>query len=242
MKQLLFNIKRLNLYGCSLNLHNSSKKNKTMCIPSQSWNYTICIFSIGVAFAYHTRIRDGITFVRASEPSIMLTIYYNFHLSPPKNVRHPSKSWIEHWTNNKAFKSRFRPDSNCERFGRTETMEHVLHEHKHFSELLWNKLWEVWRSSSTIGPPTWCQGWSWDKLTWFTKFHIPYSVTSNTRSEEGCHIQTDEPAPLCATNNGSSAASCTPQFHSPKATFLPTIHWNCQKCQSHRNSVSTSRN
>jgi hypothetical protein len=111
-----------------------------MCIPSQSWNYTNCIFSIGVAPAYHTRIRDGIAFIQVSEPSIMLTIYYNFHLSPPKHARQPSKSSIEPWTNNKAFKSRFRSDSSCERFGRAETMEHLLCECKHFSELLWNKL------------------------------------------------------------------------------------------------------
>jgi hypothetical protein len=37
-------------------------------------------------------------------------------------------------------------------------------------------------------------------------------------------------------------ASCTPQLHSPKATLLPTIHWNCQICQTCENSVTTPRN
>jgi hypothetical protein len=36
-----------------------------------------------------------------------------------------------------------RPDLNCERCGRAETVEHPLCECEHFSELLWNRLGEA---------------------------------------------------------------------------------------------------
>jgi hypothetical protein len=44
------------------------------------------------------------------------------------------------WINNKAYKSRRRPDLGCERCGRTETMAHLLCECEHDSELLWDRL------------------------------------------------------------------------------------------------------
>jgi hypothetical protein len=46
------------------------------------------------------------------------------------------------WTNNKAYKSRLRPDPYCERCKRVETMEHLLCECEYYSEPLWNKLAE----------------------------------------------------------------------------------------------------
>jgi hypothetical protein len=47
------------------------------------------------------------------------------------------------WTDNKAFKSRMRPDPNCDRCGKTETMEHLLCECEYYSECLWNRLAEI---------------------------------------------------------------------------------------------------
>jgi hypothetical protein len=47
------------------------------------------------------------------------------------------------WTNNKAFKFCIKPDPNCEHCGHVETMEHLLCESEHYSELLWNRLGDV---------------------------------------------------------------------------------------------------
>jgi hypothetical protein len=48
------------------------------------------------------------------------------------------------WTNNKAYKSRMRPDPNCERCEKTETLEHLLCVCENYSEPLWSKLAIAW--------------------------------------------------------------------------------------------------
>jgi hypothetical protein len=47
-------------------------------------------------------------------------------------------------TNNKAYTSRMRPDPNCDRCGKTKTMEHLLCACENYSEPLWNKLADSW--------------------------------------------------------------------------------------------------
>jgi hypothetical protein len=47
------------------------------------------------------------------------------------------------WTNNKAFKPKMRNNHDCERCGGIETMEHVLCECLHYSQLLWIRLGEI---------------------------------------------------------------------------------------------------
>ncbi len=47
------------------------------------------------------------------------------------------------WTNNKAFKPKMRPGPNCDKCGEVETMEHLLCECMHYSQLLWDHLGEV---------------------------------------------------------------------------------------------------
>jgi hypothetical protein len=42
-------------------------------------------------------------------------------------------------TNNKVFKSRMRPDPNCERCNKVETIEHLLCDCEYYSEPLWSK-------------------------------------------------------------------------------------------------------
>jgi hypothetical protein len=99
--------------------------------------------SIGTAPAYSTRQRDGIDL---PERRTFTDAY--------KIVSHPSltsktKEIIFQvlnrtiWTNNKAHKSRRRPDPNCDRCGNQETMEHLLNECSHYAEPLWDKLSRV---------------------------------------------------------------------------------------------------
>jgi hypothetical protein len=44
------------------------------------------------------------------------------------------------WTNNKAFKSHVVDSPNCQRCGELETMEHLLLECEHYSQLVWTEL------------------------------------------------------------------------------------------------------
>ncbi len=97
--------------------------------------------AIGVAPSYHTRIRGGLA-VRPSQRDF--TNAYNILRLPTitSKTRETAFQILNHtiWTNNKAFKSRMRPDPNCERCKKVETMEHLLCECEYYSEPLWNKL------------------------------------------------------------------------------------------------------
>jgi hypothetical protein len=99
--------------------------------------------AIGVAPAYQTRIRDGLA-VRTSQRDF--TNAYNILRLPTitSKTRETAFQILNRtiWTNNKAFKSRLRPDPQCERCKKVETMEHLLCECDHYSEPLWNKLAE----------------------------------------------------------------------------------------------------
>jgi hypothetical protein len=99
--------------------------------------------SIGVAPAYQTRIRDGIA-IRPSQRAF--TRAYNLLRLPliTSKTRETAFQILNRttWTNNKAYKSRMRPDPNCERFSRMETMEHLSCECEYYSECLWNRLAE----------------------------------------------------------------------------------------------------
>jgi hypothetical protein len=99
--------------------------------------------AIGIAPAYHTRIRDGLT-VRPSQRDF--TNAYNILRLPTitSKTRETAFQILNRtiWTNNKAFKSRMRPDPHCERCKKVETMEHLLCECEFYSEPLWNKLAE----------------------------------------------------------------------------------------------------
>ncbi len=98
---------------------------------------------IGVAPSYHTRIRDGLA-VRPSQRDF--TNAYNILCLPTitSKTRETAFQILNRtiWTNNKAFKSRMRPDLFCERCKKVETMEHLLCECEYYSEPLWNKLAE----------------------------------------------------------------------------------------------------
>jgi hypothetical protein len=89
------------------------------------------------------RARRGPTIHKGNEPSIMLqptaTSIYNLQNSWDSLINPQSNSW----TNNKAYNSCMRPDSNCEWCDHAETMEHLLCECALQSELLWNKLGEA---------------------------------------------------------------------------------------------------
>ncbi len=94
-----------------------------------------------VAPAYRTRIRDNIA-IRPSQREFN-NAYHVLRLPVIT-----SKTWETAfqilnrtvWTNNKAYKSRMRPDLNCDRCGKPETMEHLLCEYENYSEPLWGKL------------------------------------------------------------------------------------------------------
>ncbi len=99
--------------------------------------------AIGVAPAYQTRIRDGIA-IRPSQRAF--TDAYNLLQLPliTSKTRETAFQILNKttWTNNKAFKSRRRPDPSCDRCGKVETMEHLLCECEYYSECLWNPLAE----------------------------------------------------------------------------------------------------
>jgi hypothetical protein len=87
----------------------------------------------GVAPAYHTRIRDGLA-VRPSQRDF--TNAYNIlHLPAITSKTRETAFQILNrtiWTNNKAFKSRMRPDPHCERCKKVETMKHLLCECEYY--------------------------------------------------------------------------------------------------------------
>jgi hypothetical protein len=100
--------------------------------------------SIGMAPAYQTRIRDGIA-IRPGQRAF--TNAYNLLRLPliASKTRETAFQILNRttWTNNKAFKSRMRPDPNCDRCGKTETLEHLLCECEFYSECLWNRLADI---------------------------------------------------------------------------------------------------
>jgi hypothetical protein len=106
-------------------------------------NREILDTAIGVAPSYQTRIRDGLA-VRPSQRDF--TNAYNIIRLPTitSKTRETAFQILNRtiWTNNKAFKSRLRPDPYCERCKNVETMEHLLCECEYYSEPLWNKLAE----------------------------------------------------------------------------------------------------
>jgi hypothetical protein len=101
--------------------------------------------TIGVAPAYRTRIREYIA-VRPTQ-RMFNNAYHVLCLPALTSKTHKTAFQILNhtiWTNNKAHKSRMRPEPNCERCGKTETMEHLLCESEKYSEPLWSKLAESW--------------------------------------------------------------------------------------------------
>jgi hypothetical protein len=106
-------------------------------------NREILDADIVVAPAFKTRIRDNLA-VRPSQRDF--TNAYNILRLPAitSKTREIAFQILNRtiWTNNKAFKSRSRPDPFCERCKKVETMEHLLCECEFYSELLWDKLAE----------------------------------------------------------------------------------------------------
>jgi hypothetical protein len=97
--------------------------------------------AIEVAPAYRTRIRDNIA-IRPSQ-RVFNNAYHVLQLPAIKSKTRETAFQILNrtiWTNNKAHKSRMRPDPNCDRCGKPETMEHLLCECEKYSEPLWGKL------------------------------------------------------------------------------------------------------
>jgi hypothetical protein len=83
--------------------------------------------TIGVAPAYRTRIRDNIAVCPIQR--MFNNAYHVLRLpAPTSKTCETAFQVLNHtiWTNNKAYKSRTRPDQNCERCGKTKTMEHLL--------------------------------------------------------------------------------------------------------------------
>jgi hypothetical protein len=116
---------------------NMSRRNKLLCRSTLDGE-------IGVAPAYHTRIRDNIQIRPTTQ------VFNNaFHLlrlpSLTSKTRETAFQILNRtvWTNNKAFKSRMRDNPNCERCGNLETMEHMVCECLHYAQPLWFKLGEV---------------------------------------------------------------------------------------------------
>jgi hypothetical protein len=99
--------------------------------------------AIGVAPAYHTRIRDNLA-IRPSQRDF--TNAYSILRLPTltSKTRKTAFQILNHtnWMNSKAFKSRMRLDPNCERCSKVEIMEHLLCECEYYSEPLWSKLAE----------------------------------------------------------------------------------------------------
>ncbi len=106
-------------------------------------NREILDTAIGVAPAYHTRIRDDLAVWPSQQD---FTNAYSILRLP--TITFKTRETVFQilnrtiWTTNKAFKSRMRPDPNCERCKKVETMEHLLCECEYYSEPLWNKLAE----------------------------------------------------------------------------------------------------
>jgi hypothetical protein len=101
--------------------------------------------SIGVAPANRTRIRDNLA-VRLTQ-RMFNSAYHVLRLPALTSKTRETAFQILNrtiWTNNKASKSRMRPDPNCDRCGKTETMEHLLCECENYLEPLWNKLADSW--------------------------------------------------------------------------------------------------
>ncbi len=96
-----------------------------------------------MAPSYQTRLRDGLA-VRPNQRDF--TNAYNvLHLPTITSKTRETAFQILNctiWTNNKAYKSRMRPDPHCERCKKVETMEHLLCECEFYSEPLWSKLAE----------------------------------------------------------------------------------------------------
>jgi hypothetical protein len=101
--------------------------------------------SIGVAPAYRTRIKDNLA-VRPTQRTFN-NAYQVLRLPALTSKTRETAFQILNrtiWTNNKAFKSRMRPNPNCDRCNKTETMEHLLCECENYSEPLWSKLADSW--------------------------------------------------------------------------------------------------
>jgi hypothetical protein len=100
--------------------------------------------AIEVAPAYRTRIRDNIA-IRPTQ-RVFNNAYGALRLPVITSKTRETAFQILNrtvWTNNKAHKSRMRLDPNCDRCGKTETMEHLLCECENYSEPLWGKLAEA---------------------------------------------------------------------------------------------------
>jgi hypothetical protein len=99
---------------------------------------------IGTAPAYQIRIRDDIH-ICPTIPTFNNTYQLLRLPSLMSKIRETAFQVLNRtmWTNMKAFKSRMRDDPNWELCGHTETMEHLLCECLHYSQLLWICLGEI---------------------------------------------------------------------------------------------------
>jgi hypothetical protein len=181
--------------------------------------------SIGVAPAYRTRIKDNLA-VRPTQRTF--TNAYQVLCLPAltSKTRETAFQILNRtiWTNNKAFKSRMRPNPNCDRCDKTETMEHLLCECKNYSEPLWNKLADSWTrlfNDSSLEPVPWVELGQTNII-----FNIPHpSLMLHVHDQASrqalllliqeikrdiCSIQKNEPAPLSAPVNWPNCLNPVP--------------------------------
>jgi hypothetical protein len=116
---------------------NMSRRNKILC-------RNILDAEIGVAPAYRTRTRDNIH-IHPTMPTFNNAYQLPRLPSLTSKTRETAFQVLNRtiWTNNKAFKSKMRNDPDCKRCGGVETMEHVLCECLHYSQLIWIRLGEI---------------------------------------------------------------------------------------------------
>ena len=115
--------------------HNTNMSRRYRLLQRQLLDETI-----ETAPAYNTRRRDG---VNLPERNTFNTSYKVLNIPIITSKTKETIFQILNrtiWTNNKAFKSRMRPDPNCDRCNNLETMEHLLYECEFYSSLIWDQL------------------------------------------------------------------------------------------------------
>jgi hypothetical protein len=110
---------------------NMCRRNKLLC-------RSILDAEIGVVPSYQIRTRDNVHIHRQFPHLPMPTSSYGSpHLHPKHEKQHSRFSTEQYGQTTKHKNHKMRNDLICERCGCIETMEHVLCECLHYSQLIW---------------------------------------------------------------------------------------------------------